>query len=162
MAVADTPTNFFISLDFHQVSSKKNIAVITVSIGLVVAAYFYKEYQRMPADITGAQPVVKLTVAAIVDQYEQDESKANQQYLGKTIQVAGPITEIINQQDTLINVIMGDVNSLHKVSCLLDIRHSNTLKKYTNGQPITIKGICTGFLVDVELNRSVIVEDNEQ
>lgn len=144
------------------VLNKKNIAIVAVLIVMVVAGYFYKEYQRKPADITTVQPVAKINVAAIVDLYENDESKANQQYLGKTIQVTGPITEIINQQDTLINVLMGDTNSLHKVSCLLDKRHINAIKKYKTGQQITIKGICAGFLLDVELNRCVIVEDDKQ
>lgn len=129
---------------------------------MIAAGFFYKEFQRKPADISGVLPEVKINVAEIVGQYENDESKANRQYLGKIIEVAGNITEIINQQDTLINVLMGDTGSLHKVSCLLDNRHTNTVKKYRAGQLITLKGICTGFLLDVELNRCVIVEDQKK
>ncbi len=142
--------------------TKKNISIIAVIIVMIAAGFFYKEFQRKPADISGVLPEVKINVAEIVGQYENDESKANRQYLGKIIEVAGNITEIINQQDTMINVLMGDTNSLHKVSCLLDNRHINAIKKYRAGQPITIKGICTGFLLDVELNRCVIVEDQKK
>jgi hypothetical protein len=143
------------------VLSKKNIAFITAIILLVAAGYFYKEYQRKPADITRVEPVAKINVATIVDLYENNETKANQQYLGKIIQVSGTITDINNQQDTLINISLGDSSSLHKVSCLLDKRHMNAIKKYKPGEAITIKGICTGFLLDVELNRCVIVNDNK-
>ena len=108
------------------------------------------------------QPSTKTNVADIVDLYENDEAKANKLFLDKTIQVHGPVTEIVNQQDTLINVFLGDINSLHKVSCLLDKKHFNLIKKYTAGQQITIKGICTGFLMDVELNRCIVVDNNEQ
>lgn len=144
------------------VLSKKNIA-IAAGIGiLVLAGYFYKEYYRRPADITSIQPAEKVNAASIVSLYQNDEAKANQQYLNKMVQVQGAITEIINQQDTLINVFIGDTNSVHNVSCLLDKRHFNAIKKYTAGQQITIKGICTGFLLDVELNRCVIVQDNKE
>ena len=84
--------------------------------------------------------------------------KANHQYLGKTIQVQGTIAEIVKQQDTLANVMIGDEASMHKVSCLLDKQHIGLINQYKAGQQITIKGICTGFLMDIELNRCVIVE----
>jgi tRNA_anti-like len=144
------------------VLSKKNVAIIVAIIVALLVLYFYKEYQRKPADLTGIQPVAKINAAIIIDQYTNDESKANQQYLGKIIEVDGMITEIINQQDTLINVLLGDTNSVHKVSCLLDKRYFNEIKIYHTGQPITIKGICTGFLMDAELNRCVIITGNKK
>jgi hypothetical protein len=139
--------------------AKRNIAIVLVLIVMFLVFYFYKEYQRKPRDITEVQPATKINFSAIVDLYENDEAKANTQYLGKIIQVSGPITDIINQGDTIINVFIGDTNSLHKVSCLIDKRHFNDIKEYTREQQITIKGICTGFLLDVELNRCVIVDD---
>ena len=139
--------------------SKKNIAIILVLIILFLAFYFYTEYQRKPGDISNAEPVTKINFSVIVDLYEKDEANANTQYLGKIIQVSGPITDIIKQQDTLINVFIGDTNSLHKVSCLLDKKHFNDIDKYNEMQQVTIKGICTGFLLDVELNRCVIVDN---
>lgn len=141
--------------------SKKNIAITIVLIVIILAGYSYKEYYRKPADISTVEPAAQINVAAIVKLYQNDETKANQQYLNKTIQVEGSITQIINQQDTLINVFLGDTNSVNKVSCLLDKKHFNAIQKYTVGQPITIKGICTGFLIDVELNRCVIVQQNK-
>jgi len=139
--------------------SKKHIAFIVVPAVLLTGSYFYKEYHRKPADIEDSQPLAKLKVSAIVDQYEKDETIANQQYLGKVIQVTGPISEIINQQDTLGYVFLGESNSLHKVSCLINRPHIREIGKYIIGQQITLKGICTGFLLDVELNRCVIVGD---
>lgn len=142
--------------------SKKNIPVFASILLLLLIAFFLKEYFRRPKDVTNIQPTTKTIVVDIVDLYENDEAQANKLFLDKTIQVQGPVTEIINQQDTLINVFMGDTNALHKVSCLLDKRHFNSIKKYAAGQQITIKGICTGFLMDVELNRCVVVDNNEQ
>lgn len=127
-----------------------------------VAGYGYKEYNRKPADVAGITPAVKLSADEIVNQYDSDEAKANRLYLGKTIQVSGTITEIINQQDTLVNVLMGDASSMHKVSCLLEPEYIGAIKEYNVGRQIIIKGICTGYLMDVELNRCVIVKDGQR
>ena len=136
----------------------KKIIIVVLVIAIPLSFYLYKEYHRKPADLSTIQPMVKVNAGAFLDEYEMDEAKANHQYLGKTIQVQGTIAEIIKQQDTLANVMLGDAGSMHKVSCLLDKQHIGLIKQYKAGQQITIKGICTGFLMDVELNRCVIVE----
>lgn len=144
------------------IAAKKNIAIVAVFIAVGLAFYFYKEYHRKPDNISGFQPAEKINFSIIVNGYQNDETIANKQYLGKIIQVAGPIADIIKQQDTIINIFIGDINSLHKVSCLLDKRNAGSIDKYSKGNDITIKGICTGFLLDVELNRCVIVDTGKQ
>jgi hypothetical protein len=153
----DLATNFFTS--FYTVFSVKKIIIIVLIIAVLPALYFYKEYNRKPADISDVQPVTKVKAITIINQYEKDEISANNRYLGKTIQVEGTVTEIINQHDTLTNVLIGDISSMHKVSCLLDRRHAGLINQYKAGQQIIIKGICTGFLLDVELDRCVVVEN---
>ncbi len=140
-------------------ASKKNILVAAAIIIIIAAGYFYREYNRKPADVIDAAPAYKIEAAKMVELYETDEPEANRQWLGKIVQVAGSITEINNQQDTLINIILGESNAMHKVSCLLDKRHITEIEKCAVGQQISIKGICTGFLLDVELNRCVIVDN---
>jgi hypothetical protein len=136
----------------------KKIILILLVIAIPLSIYLYKEYQRKPADLFSVQPAAKVNAGEFLDAYEKDEAAANQLYLGKTIQVNGIIAEIVKQQDTLANVMIGDTASMHKVSCLLDKQHIGLINQYKEGQQITIKGICTGFLMDVEMNRCVIVE----
>jgi len=42
------------------------------------------------------------------------------------------------------------------VSCLMDSSYIKLKKVFTPVAQITIKGICTGYLMDVELNRCVV------
>jgi tRNA_anti-like len=137
----------------------KKYAVVAITAIIVIAAiYGYKEFNRKPADISAIKPQVIITVDSIVAAYENDEVKANTQFLGKTILVNGIIAEMNNQHDTLLNVIIGN-EGVHNVSCLLDNTQLENYKKYSIGKAVSIKGICTGFLADVELNRCVIVTD---
>lgn len=127
-------------------------------IAVCVSLYVYKEYNRKPADVSAIKPSAEVVADTLLNQYENDEVTSNRLYLGKTIQVKGNIADIVQQADTLANVIIGDAGSLHKISCLLDKQHVSLIRQYKAGQQITVKGICTGFLLDVELNRCVIVE----
>jgi hypothetical protein len=137
---------------------KKYILVAIAAIIVTAAIYGYKEFNRKPADITNIKPQVIVSVDSIIAAYENDEAKANAQFLGKTILVNGIVAEMNNQHDTLLNVILGN-DGLHNVSCLLNSEQLENFKKYSVGKPLSIKGICTGFLADVELNRCVIMSN---
>ncbi len=136
---------------------KKYTLLGITAIVAIITIYGYSEFNRKPEDLTNVKPQAIVTADSVVAAYENDEVVANKQFLGKTIMVNGMVTEINNQQDTLLNITLGDSNYMHKVSCLLDKQQLDKLKQYSVGKLICIKGICTGFLADVELNRCVIV-----
>ncbi len=134
---------------------------LIVIIG-IIGAYGYKEFNRKPANLYDLQVQEIISSDSLLAAYEFDETKANGNFLGKTLLVSGVIAEINNQQDSLLNIFLGKAEDMHKVSCLLDNNQLETMKKYSVGNPISIKGICTGFLADVELNRCVIIKDSNK
>jgi tRNA_anti-like len=149
-----------IATNIKMSSTKRYVLFGGLAIAVVAAIYGYKEFNRKPEDLSNISPQAIVTVDSIVAAFSNDEATANKKYLGKTIQVSGMITEVNNQQDTLLNVVLGNTESINNVSCLLDKKQLTNLKYCTVGKPISIKGICTGFLADVELNRCVIIENN--
>ncbi len=124
----------------------------------MAAAYVYREYNRGPADLSSMRPTARVLADSLVALFETDEPKANALYLGKPIEVSGIIAEITNQQDTVVNVILGSNESLHRVSCLISANHIREVKPFKSGENITLRGICNGYLMDVELNRCVVVK----
>jgi hypothetical protein len=141
------------------VTTFKKYTLVAIAVIIAIAViYGYKEYNRKPENLSNIKPQVIVSADSIIAAYETDEAKANAQFLGKTILVNGIVSEMNNQQDTLLNVIIGN-DGLHNVSCLLDKEQLENFKKYSVGKPVSIKGICTGFLADVELNRCVIVSN---
>ncbi len=130
-----------------------------VVVAIVIAAAFaYFEYNREPADLTSLKAQVTVSAIELVNEYETNEEVANARYLGKTVDVTGIIAEINNQKDTLVNVMLGDAAGLHKISCLLSSTHAATIQSFEINDSITLRGICTGYLMDVELNRCVIIK----
>jgi hypothetical protein len=138
---------------------KKYLLVSTIIIACMIGLYGYREFNRKVVNLSTVKPQETTSAANLIAAYDVDEAQANKQYLGKTILVTGNIAEINNQQDTLINILLGNAENIHKVSCIMDIKELENIKKYVVGKPVAIKGICTGFLADVELNRCVIVTE---
>jgi len=136
---------------------KKYILPVVIVLAGLGALYAYKEYSRKPADLTHIAPQEITDVPSMVNLYDSNETKANEKFLGKTVEVKGLVSEVINVEDTLLTVMLGSKEEMHRVSCLLDKEQLVNLKKCKVGQQATIKGICTGFLLDVEMNRCVIL-----
>src|SRR3990170_9053486 len=132
---------------------KKLLGILVLICILLVFFYAYNEYHRKPADLSAVKAVAVTDATSLVASYENDEQKANSMYLGKVIDITGVISEITNQQDTLINIMLGKNDNMHRVSCLLNGKYMSKVKKLKPGDSITIRGLCTGYLMDVELNR---------
>jgi len=137
---------------------KKYGWLILLAIVIIAGLYAYREYNRKPADLSTVDSQIKISADSLVIKFEKDEQKANLLYLGKPIEVTGLIAEINNQQDTLVTIALGKKEDMHKVSCLLDANHTNEIKRYKVGDNIMLRGICNGYLLDVELNRCVIIK----
>ena len=139
-------------------SIRKYLLLIITLIIAAVVIYVYYEYNRKPANLIDIKATANVEAADLISIYEKEESKANAQYLGKAIDVTGVISDILNQQDTLVNIMLGNKNEMHRVSCLMGRNNLAKIGQYHIGDKITVRGICTGYLLDVELNRCVIIK----
>lgn len=125
---------------------------------LGVALYAYKEYNRGVAKLDTQAAAYQLQADSLIGAYTLQEDSANAKYLGKILQVKGIVAEVLHPTDAPITLSLGDSNSTSKVSCSLDSSLNNANIYPNIGDSITIKGVCTGYLIDVELNRCVIVK----
>ena len=117
--------------------SKKLVLYLVLLIIVAVSIYFYREYNRRPADLEDAKPVFKITATDLVNEFETDEATANKKYLGKIIQVTGVLSSKENHGDTLVNITIG--NGMHKVGCRIDKRLINEINQFTISNIISIK-----------------------
>jgi len=138
---------------------KKYIVFAIIAVVTMAGIYAYKEYNRKAADLTTATPQEIISATDLLTAFTNDEIVATKKFSGKTVLVTGNVAEIINQQDTMLNVFLGNETALNKVSCLMDMSRREGLKNIAVGKRISIKGICIGFLADVEMNHCVIVNE---
>ena len=128
---------------------------ITVMAGL----YGYGEYSRSLPDTHHLEPAFRLEASTFTKQFESDESKANAKYADKTISVHG-VAHTIQTTDTTATVFLNDGHSGISVICQFGRESNNEVNNLKKGEPVTIKGICSGYLMDVVMVRCVLDQDN--
>ena len=127
----------------------------TVMLGL----YGYGEYNRSLPDTHNLEPAFRLEESTFVNQFETDEAKANAKYADKTISVHG-IVHAIQTTDTTATVFLSDGYPGTSVVCQFGRESNKETKDLKKGDPVTIKGICSGYLMDVVMVRCVLDHDN--
>ncbi len=138
------------------ISKKKIIIISVLAIAAAGSFYGWKEYNRPLAATVDLRTDATVTSAELLSAYEKDEAVANQKFLGKTIVVSGTVGAIDESADTLTTIILGASEELHHVSCQLEEGSRLAAKKYKVNDTVRLKGICTGYLLDVEMNRCSI------
>lgn len=134
---------------------KKKIIIITLILiagGLAGGAYLFNKPRQSVMDI---EPAYRLSASTLVSEFEQDEAKSNEKYLGKVIEVTGIVdASNIDEKGILSITLRG--GDLAGVGCQFENSKNSKSNKLTTGQSVIVKGICTGILIDVVLVDCVI------
>lgn len=105
------------------------------------------------------QPNFTTTATALAAEFAADEVKATEKYVGSmdkmiVVQVSGTIASVEKDTSgTSIGLETGD--PINGVSCVLDKFSKQSKTDFKVGDAITLKGICTGKLTDVVIDRCV-------
>jgi uncharacterized protein (DUF1330 family) len=139
---------------------KRNLKIVIV-IGLTAAAIggfvAYKMWNKPHADATEMEGI-KISAIELYKSFESDEQKANQNYVGKVLEINGIVSEIENTDSISRIVLSVPEGSFGAVRVTLDKRYSSDVKSVKAEQNIVIKGFCSGYLTDVEIKDGVIVK----
>lgn len=135
----------------------KIILLAIVVIGGTSGLYAWKEFNRTHADTVKLKPAFSYNAMELVEEFEKDELKANEKFNDKVIAVKGNISKIESSDNTQ-KILLGDQGSIRSVLCQLDAGHKNQLTNLKEGNPVIIKGVCTGMLMDVILIRCVLTK----
>ncbi len=127
--------------------------LITVAAGF----YFYRAFTRKPADVSRMVAVEKISATELIKKFSLDEKEANKKYAGKVIEITGVIKGIAFQADSVLTVLLGDPAQAGSVSCTLNKKYPYPPEKLIEGRQVSIKGVCIGYLLDVECNRCIFV-----
>lgn len=134
--------------------AKKIILILSllIFIGGFIA---YKMYNKPHVNVAETFSDVFLEAVKIVDDFSSDEIMANTTYLDKIVQVSGIINSIKTENETVIVALAG--NSFGDVLCYLSEESKTKVNTLKEGQRVTLKGICTGFLLDVVLVKCALI-----
>lgn len=133
-------------------SWKKFVAAIAVMLlaGALVGWYLYN---KKPADTRKQTPTTEIVATDLVKSFQQNEMEANRQYVNKLIIVSGKVAGNNIDKDGHATVFLDTGDPLAAVTCSFYNEEAETVKNIPTGTAVRIKGICTGILTDVVLNK---------
>ncbi|GAB4414982.1 MAG: hypothetical protein OHK0039_23220 [Bacteroidia bacterium] len=135
----------------------KNFLLLGIAAILVAAAVGYFMYNKPHADLAAAQPDFQLTTAELYSAFESDEAAANTQYLNKLIETKGIVKDKQTLPDGSIVLLLDADGMMGGISCSFLPDQAEALAPVSSGQPVKVRGLCAGFLMDVNLSRCIVV-----
>ena len=109
---------------------------LLILIGVCVGVYEWNKPARKAEDLKGVQ----ITAIALSKDYAANEKNADTKYLNKDIEVSGTVSEVDNNQDGGVMIVLQTEDPGTGIQCSLRDKGVTVSK----GQNITIKGFCSG------------------
>ena len=128
------------------------IAIAGLSVGWLM-------YNKPHADLNEMEAAHRLPAAELYAAFEADEAAANARYLDQIVAVSGEVAEVTEGQDGTLIVMLREPAGMFGVSCAFQPEPAATAKSLQPGQTVTIKGQCSGMLMDVNLTRCVVADE---
>jgi len=132
---------------------KKSIVIIVLILGLSAIWFIYRMYNKPHRDPL-SETSIQISASDLYLNYESNETEANELYLDKVVEIKGRIAEITTNQELVPIVVLETDNPIFGVRCTME----NPMVNAQVGDTVTIKGICTGYLSDVIITKSVFIE----
>ena len=133
-------------------------AVLVVAvIASMIAVWMYFKPQ---ASVKNRQADYKLSAKQLAEAFASNEDQANALYTGKVLEVEGYLQEIIRDERSVV-LMLGDVSQTNGVSCYLRADDRGEVNSLKAGNQVTVKGICSGFLLDVVVEKCILLEREE-
>jgi hypothetical protein len=116
---------------------------------LIGAAWAWHLYDKPHQSAAGESADVTINADTLYHQYQADEHAADQKYMGKVISVTGRLIEIQHNGNSVIWILSTQPGG-GGINCQL-FSGTKVDPEPKAGDPVTLKGRCTGFLMDVNL-----------
>ncbi|HLF62269.1 MAG TPA: hypothetical protein VI603_00850 [Saprospiraceae bacterium] len=136
----------------------KKLFLFALVIAIAGGGIGYYLWNKPPEGVAKKKPDFILTPAELLTDFQNNEEAANAKYLGKVVQLNGTILEIVPGENMEMQVILETGDLMARVSCVMKEDYNTFLeRKLKRGDTVTIKGFCTGVIMDVVVDRCVIV-----
>jgi hypothetical protein len=126
------------------------LAILVIAVGAAVVGYYL--FNKKHFSVEAAEPVAKITAAALHQSFTADSAVAKNKFIGdeanqKVIQVNGKVSDIKTDQQGNSVVLLTTATDGAFINCTMEGKADNV----NAGNPVVIKGICTGYNFDADM-----------
>jgi hypothetical protein len=122
-------------------------------IGICVGLYFFNLQAK---DLQKTKPDFAITSIDLQKAFEDNEAVSVAKYVNKIIEVTGTIESVKAGEGNRTNVSLKTGSELSLVICTLSPQSDPA--QLVSGNEVTIRGECSGFLMDVLMNNCVVIK----
>ena len=123
----------------------KTFIYIILILGIGGGIYGYLEFNRTATSTENLRSEFNINVADLVAAYLQDETTANEKYLGKIISATGTVQFIEESVNGGITIILASADGSATINGLVEKGKEATFKDFQPGNEITLRGSVSGF-----------------
>jgi hypothetical protein len=135
---------------------KKRLLLIIALLVLAGLGYGIYLYTLKAPVVAEGETDFRMSTDELVILYEKDEDSANRKLLNQIIEVLGAVATVA-QDSSGTSVQLSSSNPMSGVNCRFDASINEKLRRIKTGDTISVKGKCTGYLIDVNLTNCDIV-----
>jgi len=129
--------------------------LIILGIGIGMKMYF-----KQHDDIAKMKAEFKVDATALMDEFQKDETAATTKYSEKPIEINGKLVAKSKLPNGIDLLVLED--EMQGISCQLDSSWSaanqNIIQALETGNPVTVKGVCKGYLMEIKVSPAVVVK----
>lgn len=135
---------------------KKRFFFIGGILLLILIGWSIYLYNKPHSNTAGLEADFRISAADLYAAFQKDEAASNKKFMGKVIEVNGPVAEIDTGSGNT-NILIS-ASATGGINCSFSNAGFVEAESPKKGNIITIKGRCTGFLMDVNLVDCVLKE----
>jgi tRNA_anti-like len=136
---------------------------ITLFVVLFIAIagiwYTLHMFNLQHPDTAKVKPDFIVSATALQKEFEDNETTASARYIKKILEVTGNIVSVTPADSAHTNVSLKTGSDLSSVICTF--KSINDPSKFKTGEEITLRGECSGFLMDVLLNNCAVIQNKK-
>jgi hypothetical protein len=124
------------------------IALSGILVGLIM-------FNKKHPDTAKTRPDFIITAVALQKEFDNNEAAASARYINKILEVNGRIASVTPADSSHLNIALKTGSDMSSVICTFPAISGSP--SFKSGDEITLRGECSGFLMDVLLNNCAIV-----
>ncbi|MEM8525711.1 MAG: hypothetical protein AAGG68_13800 [Bacteroidota bacterium] len=137
---------------------KKRILILVGVVALLGAiGAFVMTQPKAEMDVSKAKAALEINASNIYKSFSDNEVKANELYAGKVLEISGTLQAVDQDEAGNYKVTLDTEGQMGNVVCTLENHSPSTVKTLEIGHPVAVKGVCTGYLFDVIIDKAIIL-----
>jgi RecG-like helicase len=129
------------------------VVLFVALAGIGVSIHLFRMQHK---DLGKAKPDFVITAVDLQKAFEDNEAAATAKYVKKILEIEGEVESVKTGEKNILSVTIKTGSDLSSLICTFAAETDQA--KFTAGSRVTVRGECSGFLMDVLMNDCVKIK----